>query len=93
MGTFLGFKMSKSREREEKLRQKKAERRKKSKTWKHEKKHRFVGFSGNFYYEQLGKMKFKPKKVPTRWGSPIYIYIYAVHMHAVGRGFGPILPF
>ena len=51
VGTFLGFKMSKSRGREEKLRQKKAEKRKKRKTWKHEKTHKCVGFSGHFCHK------------------------------------------
>ena len=51
MGTFLGFKMSKSRGREEKLRQKKAERRKKKKLGNMKKTHKFVGFSGHLYYK------------------------------------------
>ena len=44
MGTFLLFKMSKSRGREEKLRQKKAERAKKKKLGNMKNPHKFVGF-------------------------------------------------
>ena len=51
MGTFLGFKISKSRGREAKLRQKKAEIRKKRKLGNMKNTHKFVGvFLGHFYY-------------------------------------------
>ena len=50
--TFLGFKMSKSRGGEEKLRQKKAEIRKKKKLGNMKNPHKFVGgFLGHFYYK------------------------------------------
>ena len=49
MGTFLLFKMSKSRGREEKLRQKKAERAKKKKLGNMKNPHKSVGvFLGHF---------------------------------------------
>ena len=87
-GQILGFKMSKSRGREEKLRQKKAERRKKETIWKHENPHVFVGISWPILAIKLGKMRCLTKRCSPVGVSPppiyicicicicIYIYIY-----------------
>ena len=79
VGTILLFKMSKSRGREEKLRQNKAEKRKKIKLGNMKNPHKFVGFFlANFNYKTGKNWDFWPK-CAHQLGSPphIYIYIYA----------------
>ena len=62
---MLGFKMSKSRGREEKLRQKKAERRKKKKLGNMKNFHLSGGgFSWPTLTIKLGKVRFLTKKCP-----------------------------
>ena len=74
-GQILGFKMSNSRGREEKLRQKKGRKKKEEKTWKHEKPPRFCGgFSWPSLTIKLGKIEIFDQKVPTSWGLPAYVY-------------------
>ena len=48
VGTFSGLKMSKSRGREAKLRQKKGRKKREEKTWKHEKTHTHTNLWGVF---------------------------------------------
>ena len=75
VGTFLGFTMSKGRGREEKPRQKKAERRKKKnlETWKTP---TFLWgfFLANFHYKTGEKLRFLTKMCPPVGVSP-YIYM------------------
>ena len=74
MGNFLGFKMSKSRGGEEKLRQKRAERRKKKKLGNMNSPPNLWVFLAIFTIN-LGKMKFLDKRYPSGGVSPIYIYM------------------
>ena len=76
-GQILGFKMSKSRGREEKLRQKKAERRKKKKLG-NMKTPTFLWefFLADFNYKTGEKLRFVTKMCPPVGVSPIYIYMY-----------------
>ena len=64
--------MSKSRGREEKLRQKKGRKKKEEKTWKHENPHVFVGvFLADFNYKTGEKLRFLTKMCPPVGVSPI----------------------
>ena len=88
VGTFLGFKMSKSRGREEKPTQKKAERRKKKKLGNMKTPHKFVGFSGHFCYKTR-EMNFLWIKGTHQVGSPPYLYecIYIAFRQVLGPPF------
>ena len=71
VGTLLGFKMSKSRGREEQLRQKKAERRKKKKLGNMKNPHKFVVFFfWQFFTIKLGKMQLLDKRYPPGGAPP-----------------------
>ena len=75
--TFLGFKMSKSRGREDKLRPKKAERRKKKKLGNMKTPINLWGvFLAIFYYKTGEKVKFLDNMYPPSGVSYIYIYTY-----------------
>ena len=64
-GQILGFKMSKSREREDKLRQKAADRRKKKKLEDMKTPTFLVGFSWPTLTIKLGKIEIFDQKAPT----------------------------
>ena len=75
-GQILGFKMSKSRGRKEKLRQKKAERRKKKKLGNMKTPTFLWGFFlADFNYKTGEKLRFLTKICPPVGFFPIYIYI------------------
>ena len=73
-GPFLRFKKSRSRGKDEKLRQEKANMRKKTKHWHVKNPHtKCGGFSGSFFLIKLGKFWNLTFFWPTDWG---YLYIY-----------------
>ena len=70
MGKFLGFKISKSKGREEKQRQKKAHRRKKEKPGNMNNPHPFGKFSWPILPFRLWNIEIVDQKLPTNWGLP-----------------------